>query len=195
LLGIYEVMNWPHRPEPSRSFTYYLTVQRMRDGQAYREPFKSHGEEIYGTGDQFQLTVSTPVPAYLYIFHEPQPQTTDTTFTLIYPRRATNDGSASLGPDQPVQSDWFTFKGPAGAENFWFVWSTTSVPELEPAINEAFKGPDGGLTGQTLVAVRDYLKTKEAENKAITFNYNTNQNAVVRGKHDLLVTLAQFKHR
>lgn len=194
-LGIYEVIKWPPPPEPNRSFNYFLTVQRMRDGQPYQQPFKSHGEETYGTGDQFQLTISTPVPAYLYIFHESPPEQEQTSFKLIYPGRTTNNGSASLGANQSVQSEWFSFKGPAGAENFWFVWSTSPVIELDSASSEAFKHPESGLTGQTLVAVREYLKTKEAEIKAITYNYNANKNAVVRGKHDLLVTLAQFKHR
>ena len=193
-LGISTIVD-PPLPPPNRSFSYYLTVQRMRDGKPYQQPQKSHGEEAYGTGDQFQLTVSTPVPAYLYIFREAPPEQGETSFKLIHPRRTTNNGSASLGADQSIQSDWFTFEGQAGAENFWFVWSTSPVPDIESTIAEAFKRPDGGLTGQTMVRVREYLKTKEAEIKAITYNYNANDNAVVRGKHDLLVTLAQFGHR
>ena len=183
-------------PTPSkrkRSFKYYLTVQPMRDGKAYQNPFKAHGEETFSTGDQFQLTVVTPVPAYLYIFKEGRPEPNDTSFKMIYPRRTINNGSASLGPDQPIQSDWFTFKGPAGAENFWFVWSTSPVPELESAMSEIFK-QNGGLTGQTLVTVKQYLTTKEAEINATTYNFKKSKNAVVRGEYDLLVALDQFKH-
>ena len=194
-LGIYMFIYAPPPPTPNRSFNYSLTVQRMRDGQPYQQPFKSHGEETYVTGDQFQLTVSTPVPAYLYIFHESPPGQELTSFKLIFPRRSTNNGFAGLGADQSVQSDWIAFRGPAGAENFWFVWSTSPVTELDSATIEAFEDPEGGLTAQTLVAVREYLKTREAEIKPITYNYNANKNAVVRGKHDLLVSQAQFKHR
>jgi len=195
LLGIYAIINPPPVRPLNRSFTYYLTVQRMRDGQPYGEPFKSHGEETYGTGDRFQVTVSTPVPAYLYIFHEGPPEAKETGFKLIYPRRTTNNGSASVGANQPVQSEWLSFQGLAAAENIWFVWSTSPVAELDSAISEALNHPDAGLTGQTLINVRQYLTAKEAEIKAITYNYNANQNAVVRGKHDLLVSLAQFRHR
>ena len=195
LIGVYKTIYPPPPPEPNRSFTYYLMVQRMRDGQPYGEPYKSHGEESYATGDRFQVTVSTPVPAYLYIFHEGPPEAKETGFNLIYPRLTTNNGSASLGANQPVQTDWYTFEGLAAAENFWFVWSTSTVHELDAATSEALKHPKALLTGQALIAVRQFLTTKEAEINATTYNYNTNQNAVVRGKHDLLVTLALFRHR
>lgn len=191
----YKAIDWRSKLEPNRSFNYFLTVQRMRGEQLYQEPFRSHGEETYDKGDKFRLTVSTPVPAFLYIFNEGPPESNGTSFKMIYPRQATNDGSASLGADQSVESEWITFRGPAGSENFWLVWSTSPVGELDAATSEAFKHPDGRLTGQTLVAVKQYLTARKAEIDATTYNYNTNQTAVVRAKHDMLVSLAQFKHR
>jgi serine/threonine protein kinase len=187
--AIYLIFDGPPKP---RSFNYFLTVQKMRDGQPYQEPFRSHGEKTtYENGDRFRLTVSTPIPAYLYIFNEAP----DTGFRMIYPNQATNNGSPSLGANQSVQSDWFTFRGPAGAENFWIVWSTAPVIEMDSAATEAAKHNDGELTGQTLVTVKQYLTAKEAEINAITYNYNANQTAVVRARYDLLVALAQFKHQ
>jgi len=114
---------------------------------------------------------------------------------MIFPRQTTNQGSASLGAGHSVDTEWNTFEGPPGVENFWLVWSSTPVPELETVKNEAFKDANGGLTGDTLVRVKQYLTKKNAEIKATTNNYNGNQTAVVRARHDLLVALAQFKHR
>ena len=179
----------------NRSFNYFLTVQEMHDGKPYKEAFKSNGEETYDNGAQFQLTVSTLVPAYLYIFNERPSQANEASFTMVYPNQTVNNGSASVGANQPVQSRWFTFTGPAGAENFWFVWSTSPVSELETATSEAAKHPEGALTGQTLLAVKQFLIAKQAEIHATTYHYNANQTAVVRAKRDFLVTLAQFKHR
>lgn len=193
--GIYKYFNGDGKLPPNRSFSYFLTVQKMHDGQPYQEPYKSNGDETYENGDKFQLTVSTPVPAYLYIFNEGPPEPNDTSFTMIYPNQATNNGSAGLGANQSVQTKWLTFRGPAGAENFWLVWSTVPVGELDAATSEGFKHPAGGLSGQTLVTVKQYLTAKEAEIDATTYNYNANKTAVVRGRRDLLVTLAQFKHR
>ncbi len=181
---------------PNRSFTYWLMVQRVHDGKDYREPFKSHGEdETFESGDKFQLNVLSPVPGYVYVFHEGPPEPNDTNFTMIYPRKTLNDGSATLGANQSMQSDWMTFRGPGGNENFWLIWSVSPVSQLEAAKSEAFNHPRGGLTDKTLVAVKEFLRIKQLEVKVPVFNYNDNRNAVARGPGDLLITLAQFKHR
>lgn len=181
-------------PPPVRSVDYFLTVQKTRDGNPYQAPFRSHGEETFATGDNFRLTVKTTIDASLYVFREESPKENQTSFKMIFPRQSMNSGSANLGADQSIDSDWMTFEGPAGVENFWIVWSTTPVAELESVKDEAFKNA-GGLTGDTLVRVKQYLTTKKAEINAPTYNYNDNQTAIVRARRDLLVALAQFKHR
>ena len=186
----HEVIKWLC-PGPPRSFAYFLTVQPMRDEQPDGEPYRSHGEDPYNKGDKFRLTISTPVPAFLYVFNEGRKQN-ETSFKMIYPRQATK-GAASLGADQSFETEWMTFSDPEVAENFWIVWSTSPVPELESINSEQFKNADGSLTGDTLVAVKQYLVAKKAEIHATTYNYNANKTAVVRAKRDLIVVLAQFK--
>ena len=194
-LGLYLILKKQPDPRPSRTFTYFLTVQKIRDGKPYDTPFKSNGDEKFETDDQFQLTVFGPITGYLYIMKEGPPESNDTSFTMIYPNRTTNNGDASVGANQPFQSEPEPFTGPAGNENFWLVWSIAPVSELESAKTEAFEHPKGGLTGQSLVNVRKYLTEKQIETRATTFHYKATQTAVVRGKGDLLVTLAQFQYR
>lgn len=186
----HEIIDWlcKRPPLPPHSFNYFLTVQEP-DGETYR----SHGEEPYGKDDKFRLTVSTPVSAYLYVFNEGRTQN-GSSFKLIYPRQATK-GAASLGANQSFESEWMTFNGPEGAENFWIAWSTSPIPELESINSEELKKNDGNLTGDTLVVIKQYLMAKKAEINAITYNYNANKTAVVRARRDLIVVLAQFKHR
>jgi hypothetical protein len=184
------------RPGFNRSFTHFLTVQKMRDGQPYGKPFQSHGEdETFGSGDNFRLSLLSPVPAYLYVFKEEPPGSGDTSFRMIFPNVETNSGLANLGANQTVESEWFTFRGPPGDENFWMVWSVTPVPQLESAKTEAFKHSKGGLTGQTLVTLREFLRLKRVETKVTVYNYKASKTAIARGPGDLLVTLVQFKHR
>jgi hypothetical protein len=106
-----------------------------------------------------------------------------------------NGGSSSVGANQPIQFDWITFSGPAGNENFWMVWSVRPISELEPARLEALKHPGGGLTGDSLVAVKEFLRLKQAAFEATVFHYKESQTAVARGKTDTLIAMAQFKHR
>lgn len=180
-------------PGPSRSFTYSLMVQRMREEVPYQEPYVSNGQEVFETGYKFKLNVSSPEPGYLYVFNEGPPQPNDTSFTIIYPTPLTNNGSASLGSNQSFQTNWNTFSGQPGTENFWIVWSTSPVSELESAKAEAFLHPHGGLTGATLEAVKGFLVPRKSEVQIR--RYKNPQRTTVRGTGDILVTLAEFEHR
>jgi serine/threonine protein kinase len=192
--GLFKYVTRTGDTRPTRSFKYWLTVQKMRDGKEYQEPFQSHGEETFERGDKFRLTVASTEPGYLYVFNE-GPTENDTSFRMIYPNQATNAGSATIGANQSVQSDWITFRGPAGNENFWIVWSVSPITELDASKAQAFNHPRGGLTGESLIAVKEFLRRKLLEEKVTVFNFNANQTAVARGKSDLLITLAEFKHR
>jgi len=153
----------------------------MRDGKEYEDPFKSNGEETFESGDKFRLNVSSPNPGYLYVLNEGPPEPNRTSFVMIYPSPALNNGSATLGANQPVQSDWTIFRGPAGAENFWIVWSASPVTQMESARNEAF--------------IREFLRMKQDEVKVRVTHYKASQTVLVRGPGEVLVTLAQFNHR
>jgi hypothetical protein len=114
---------------------------------------------------------------------------------MIHPSKQVNDGSASIGANQTLQTEWNTFRGPAGKDNFWIVWSATLVNELESAKNEALKHPEAGLTGQHLEAITQYLKNKDIEVDAQASRIKASQEIQVRKKNDLVLTLAQFEHR
>src|SRR6185369_14760421 len=124
-------------------------VQKMRSGKAYQSFYPSTNSDVFETGDKFRLNVSCPEPGYVYVFNEGTPEPGGTSFTIIYPTPEINNGSASVGKNQTLQTNWNTFSGQPGTENFWIVWSTSAVNELESAKTQAFKH-DGGLTGDTL---------------------------------------------
>jgi len=186
--GVYKGFRQSVKPRPSRSFSYFLTVKNVGNGQEY----KSNGEDIFESGDKFQLNISAPEPGYLYVFNERA--LNDAGFTMIFPRKEVNNGSATLGANQIFQTDWNTFSGPPGDENFWIVWSVSTVPQLESAKTEAFSNPHGALGGDNLVAVRSFLR-KPLEFKTTVYHYKEKQIATARSKGDLLLTLGQFKHR
>lgn len=179
---------------PTRSLVYWLDVQKMRNGKAYQN-FQSTNLDVFETGDKFRLNVSCPEPGYVYLFNEGTPEPQRTSFTIIYPTPETNNGSASIGKNQPLRTNWNTFSGRPGTENFWIVWSTLPVSELESAKIEAFKHRDGGLTGETLDAVKKFLTTKPAEVNVKTSRDKQTQRTTLRGQGDMLVKLVEFEHR
>lgn len=180
---------------PTRSLVYWLDVQRMRNGRAYENFFQSTNLDVFNTGDKFRLNVSCSEPGYVYLFNEGTPERQRTSFTIIYPTPETNDGSASIGKNQPLQTNWNTFSGQPGTENFWIVWSPLPITELESAKTEAFKHRDGGLTGETLDVVKKFLTTKAAEVNVKTSRDKKTQRTTLRGQGDVLVKLVEFQHR
>lgn len=181
-LGFYKYIN--EKLPPSHSFRYWLIVQQTRAGQDYQKPYQTFGEETFPNGDRFQLNVAADEPGYLYIFNEGPTEPGTPSFNLVYPNQKTNGGSSTVGAHQPVQSDWITFRGPEGAENFWMVWSASPVAQLE-----------GGLTDQNRVAVREFLRVKESEIKVRIGHYEASKTALVSGRSELLIAHVEFKHR
>lgn len=176
---------------PQRSFSYWLTVQKMRDGRVYQDPFRSSGQEIFENGYKFRLNVSSPDAGYLYVFNEGPPEEDGTSWTIVYP---TPSKSSAFVSNQPVQTNLNTFRGQAGTENLWIVWSASSVSQLESAKTEAFNNRKGALSANSIRAVREFL-TKYSEPKPDSIKDTTAQQTHVRGVGDVVVKLVQLEHR
>ena len=179
----------------TRSFIYSLTIQRMQDQSFYEESFETTGQEVFENGDKFRLNLSSSAPGYLYLFKEESSESNGSSFTILYPTRDTNDGSATLGAGQWVRTNWHTFKGKAGTENFWIVWSTSSILQLEAAKTNAFGQPDGLVTAEDLDTVKSRLVELRAQVKTRIARDKTNQQTTVRGRGDVLVKMVQLQHR
>jgi serine/threonine protein kinase len=178
--------------KPQRSFSYWLTVQKVRDGRNYQDPFQSSGQEIFENGYKFRLNVSSPDPGYLYVLNEGAPEADGTTFTMLYPTPSRDNAFVS---NQPVHTNWNRFRGQAGTENMWIIWSTSLVSELESAKTEAFANQKGAMTdANSIRAVREFL-TKHAEPKPESTKDTTAQQTHVRGTGDVVMKLAQLEHR
>jgi serine/threonine protein kinase len=179
----------------TRSFIYSLTIQRMEDKRFYEESFETIGQDLFENGDKFRLNLSSSASGYLYLLKEESSDLNGPSFTMLYPTRYTNDGSATLGAGQWVRTNWNTFRGKAGAENFWIVWSTSSILELEAAKTKAFRQPGGLVSGEDSDTVKSLLVELRAQVKTRNARDKNNQQTTVRGKGDVLVKMIQLQHR
>jgi serine/threonine protein kinase len=179
---------------PTHSFIYSLTVQRMRNRRAFQAAFQSTGQDVFDSGDKFQLNVMANNPGYVYVFNEGTPEPNVSSFTIIYPVPSVNNGSASVGANQWARTNWNTFGGQPGTENLWIVWSTNSVPELEAGKTEAFNN-NGTLRGRSLDAVKAFLTTKKEESNARINRDKATQQTTVRGVGDVVVRMLELQHR
>lgn len=177
-----------------RSLAYSLTVQKMRDNQPYQEPFQSSGQEVFESGYQFRLNVSSEHAGYLYVFNEGADQNGALSFTIIYPTPATNNGSAKIDANQKIQTNWNTFAGKPGTEQFWVIWSASSANILEAARDAAFKG-NGRVSDAAMIrSVKEFL-TKHSDPKLETTKDSARQETQVRGSGEVMVKLVELEHR
>jgi len=175
-----------------RSFTYWLTVQKMRDGRLYRDPFQSSGQEIFENGYKFRLNVSSTDSGYLYVINEGPTEEDGTSLTMVYPTPLRKNAFVS---NQPVQTNWNTFRGQAGTEKFWIIWSASPVDQLEAAKTEAFDNRKGAVADlNSIRTVKEFLMTHAKPKPEITKD-TTAQQTRVSGAGDVLVMLAELEHR
>jgi serine/threonine-protein kinase len=179
----------------TRSFIYSLTIQRMQDKRFCEESFETTGQDVFENGDKFRLNLSSSAPGYVYLFKEESSESNGSSVTMLYPNRDTNDGSATLGAGQWVRTNWNIFKGNAGTENFWIVWSASSILQLEAAKTKAFTQPGGLVTGEDLDTVKSLLVELRAQVKTRIARDKNSQQTTVRGRGDVLVKMVLLQHR
>jgi serine/threonine protein kinase len=125
----------PAAPIEERSLTYWITVQKFKDGVAYDDPFTLAGEINFEAGYRIRVNVSSQQSGHLYVFNEGPPETgAQTEFVIIFPSPTANDGSSLLNSGQVVkipERTWLRFDKQQGVEKLWIVFAADTVPELE----------------------------------------------------------------
>jgi hypothetical protein len=165
----------------------------MRGRAPDGNPFESSGQETFQSGDKFQLDFLSSTKGYLYIINQGPTDRDEPSLTMIYPRRDVEQGTAKLEANYSVSLTGLTFTGPPGTEQFWMIWSTTPIGELEAAREAAFASKAIRLRDETVIQkVRDYLSShSRPEPEAKTDDTNK---TVIVGNVDPLVKLLKLKH-
>jgi serine/threonine protein kinase len=181
---------WSNWSPAKRTLSYSLNV--LRSGAQQEE--KSIGREVFKSGDRFQLNVFSRESGYLYVLNEGAETGGGTIFTMIYPTPFKNNGSAKH--DTPIiQTSWNTFEGPPDQEEFWIIWSSTPVPQLEEARIAAYDVDEGKLSNAATVrSVREFLMKHSDPNTNI-FDDQESQQVEIKATRDPLVKLIQLEHR
>lgn len=182
-------------PAAERTLSYWLTVQKTRDGKPYQQPFQSSGQEIFENGYKFQMNVLSPQAGYLYLVNEGASSTGAIKLNLIYPTPNANQGSGLLMNGQSARTGWNVFRGQPGTEQFWMVWSASPVEQFEAARDDAFKNENGAITDAGILRkVREYLM-KNGEQKPEVKKDAAKRETIVKSKGELLVNLVELEHR
>jgi serine/threonine protein kinase len=149
-------------PPVAQTLTYWITVQKFKDGKAYQDPFRLAGEINFEPSYQIRVHIRTPETGYLYIFNEGPPTASATTeFVVVFPSTTANNNSSLISAGQEVQipdKTWLQFDEQQGVEKLWLVFSKDAVAELESARQTASPESKNLITdkGQNRV-VQDFL--------------------------------------
>jgi serine/threonine protein kinase len=181
-------------PAKERTLNYWLTVQKMRDGKPYQEPFESSGQEIFENGWKFRFNAASPQPGYLYLLNEGPDAAGKTIYNLLYPMSTLSNGSAQLASNQQMQTGWYVFDENQGTERFWVIWANEPVKVLEGVKGVVNPQDKGTIKDKNQAdAVRDFL-TKNSSAKPRTEKNSEKKQTNVEGEGDVLVNLVELEH-
>jgi serine/threonine protein kinase len=150
-----------------RVVSYWITVQKYRDGDPYQEPFRLSDNINFENDYRIRLNVTSSQSGRLYLLNEgPAEADQSPTFIVMFPSETANNGSALLRENQQLQipqQSWFQFDQQQGTEKIWLVWSENEVPELEAVKGFANAKDRGVISSPGLrTAVNQFLKAHSA---------------------------------
>jgi hypothetical protein len=120
-----------------RTLTYWITVQKYKDGKPFEKPFPMAGEINFESTYQVRVHISSPQVGHLYIFNEgPPTESAATEYVVTFPSTTANNNASLIEAGQVVQipeKSWLVFDKERGVETLWVVFSKDEISQLETA--------------------------------------------------------------
>ena len=178
-----------------REFSFYLMVQKMRNGNKYETPFRSSGQEIFESGYKFTLNVRSENAGYMYIVNEGKDKQDNKVFNVLFPSPNVNSGSAKIVAGQEVQTAQNTFDGGKGTEVMWIFWTLNKLDELDMILT-ANLNEVGKVAEQNVPALRNFIEEhRPASRDVLPEKDSVNHRTIVRGTGDIVVHRFELEHR
>jgi serine/threonine protein kinase len=181
-----------------RAVSYWITVQKYRDGKPYQDPFRLRDDINFEKDYRIRLNITSSQSGRLYLLNEgPAGADQIPTFNVLFPSETANNGSAFLTENQQIQipqQSWFQFDEQQGTEKIWLVWAAMDVPELEAVKGFANPKDRGVVSSPGLrTAVNEFLKAHMVPISAVARNEDQKE-TVVRGPGEILVHVIKLEH-
>ena len=174
---------------------YSLTVQKMRFGKKFEEPFQATGREIFETGWKFIINFQPDGDGYLYVFNEGKGEMGNTIYSLLFPSPTVNNGSTSVAASQQIETKQNTFTGGKGTEIMWLIWTKDRQDNLEATVRSAFLSPDGTFSDAASSILLQTFLDKYRDTKSESFKDSANQRTVIRAQGDTIVHRFELEHQ
>ncbi|MEP7213468.1 MAG: serine/threonine-protein kinase [Acidobacteriota bacterium] len=176
-----------------RQVSYFLNVQKMRDGKPFEAPFKSSGRQVFESGYKFSMVFRPDADGYMYIFNEGNDTQGKLGYYLLFPTPSINGGLAKVAAGQQIETARNTFSGTPGTEIMWIVWTANPNADLDAATDSAIRN-SGGVTPEKATALQSFLAKYKADG-ADEDNDPSEHMTVIKAKGDAIAHRFELKHR
>jgi serine/threonine protein kinase len=181
-----------------RALSYWITVQKYRDGKALQDPFRLRDDINFEKDYRIRLNITSSQSGRLYLLNEgPAPADQAPTFNVLFPSETANNGSALLNENQQIQipqQSWFQFDEQQGTEKIWVVWTEKEVPALEAIKGFANSKDRGVISSPGLrTAVNEFLKA-HSSTKSYVNRDEDKKETIVRANGEVLVHVIKLEH-
>jgi len=186
-------------PAVEQAVSYWITVQKYRDGKAYQDPFRLRDDINFEKDYRIRLNITSAQSGRLYLLNEGPPAGADKTptFNVLFPSETANNGSALLRENQQIQipqQSWFQFDEQQGTEKIWLVWAEKDVPELEAVKGFANPSDRGVVSSRELrTAVNEFLKAHSSTKSSVERDEDRKE-TIVRANGEILVHVIKLEH-
>lgn len=183
-------------PAPERSISYWIQVQKYRDGKPYLEPIRLRDDINFEKDYRLRLHIGSTQSGYLYLVNEgPVLDGGVPSYVVMYPTTASQP--ALLAANQQVhipEPGWFQFDGQEGIEKIWLVWADRAIDELE-AVKQFSNARDKGLVGDAglRASVNAFLESSSPAATSVERNEATAE-ATLLARGDILVHIIRLSH-
>ena len=179
------------------SMSYWITVQKYRDGKPYQDPFRLTDDINFEKDYRIRLHITSAQNGYLYLLNEGAQSDGTPTFNVLFPSETANNGSAILSQNQEIQipqQSWFQFDEEQGTEKIWVVWATKEVPEME-AVKGFANSKDRGVIGSPglRTAVNQFIKAHSSVAPSVERDQDKKE-TTVKASGEILVHVIKLEH-
>ena len=178
---------------PDREFSFYLNVQKMRNGKPFEEPFRATGREIFESGYKFKMVLKSNTDGYFYLFNEGKNEQSETAYYILYPT-SKQKNSGQIKASREITTGYNLFSGGKGTEIIWIIWTKQEIVTLETAKKSAVERSGGVLKEEETHQLNNFLQKYDNGQKDISKN-NANQLTTIKAKGDVIIHRVELEHK
>ncbi len=179
---------------PDRELSYYLNVQKMRDGKPFEEPFRASGREIFENGYGFKMIFKSDTDGFLYLFNEGKDKEGKTDYYLLYPLSPKKE-SGQIKANQEIETGYNIFSGGKGTEIIWIIWTKQADETLELAKNSALEEKGGRVTNKEVSRQLNEILLQHNKDKNEIKKDSSNELTVINSGGDVIIHRLELEHK